>query len=158
MNISEQMAKIFQETPKQTVIRSFAVLSMEPTMPMMAFFPLNQRIKAVFHAYFSDRLLLFKSELIGIKIIYSYNIKQIQIFEPERDIDLVIYTFHIPIHQISESENLSLAYLKLVFEGLYEVFGKYYAISKSEIQPVYQQLVEEIAEKPELQKVFVEVD
>lgn len=152
------MAKILQEIPKQTIIRSFAVLGMEPSMPMMAFFPLNQRIKEVFHAHFSDKLSLFKSDLIGIKVMYSYDIKQIQVFEPERDNDLIIYTFHIPIKQISESENLSLEYLKLVFEGLYQVFEEYYGISENEIQPIYQQLVQEINEKPELQKVFVEVD
>lgn len=151
------MSKIFQEIPKQTVIRGISVLALKPSMPPMAFFPLNQRIKEVFQTHFLDRISLFKADLIGINVIYSYDKKQVQVSEPEKDKDLIIYIIHLPIHQISESENLALEYLKLIFEGLSEVFSKYYGISETEIHQIYQQLSHEIIENLELQETFVEV-
>lgn len=155
-HISENMAEILWEIPEQTVIRGISVLALKPSMPPMAFFPLNERITEIFHAHFLDRISLFKADLIGITVIYSYDKKQVQVSEPERDKDLIIYTMHLPIHQITASKNLALEYLKLIFEGISEIFSTYYGISETEINPIYQQLVQEIITHPELRETLVE--
>lgn len=156
-NISENMVKILQEIPKQTVIRAISAIILEPSMPSIGFFPLNERIRDVFHVHFLDRLSLFNPAPVGIVVIYSYEKTKTHVSEPEKNDDLTLYNLQLPITPISESENPALEYLKFIFEGISEIFSKDYGISKSEINQIYQQLEKEVIENPELQHTLLEI-
>ena len=155
-NISENMAKILQEIPEQTVIRAISIIVLKPSMPPMDFLSLNQRITDIFHAHFLDRLSLFNPAPIGIVVIYSYEKTKTHVSDPEKDKDLTLYNFHLPITPISESENPALEYLKFIFEGISKIFVQDYGISESEINQLYQQLEKEVFAKPELQPTLLE--
>jgi len=155
-SISEKMEIPLSEIPKETVIRAISIVILEPSMPPMDFLSLNQRITDIFHAHFLDKLSFFNSAPIGIVVIYSYEKTKTHISEPEKDEDLTLYNFHLPITPISKSENPALEYLKWLFDGLVEIFIRDYGISETEVHQIYQQLEKEVLENPALQPTLLE--